>query len=273
MIDHAETFSIPSFDSAAVSYDTDFTFTQTGLLQRERVYHFLTKYLSADSSAKILEINCGTGEDALWLARKSYSVTATDASFKMIETANKKRQKNNFDNLKFEVCAFETLTSQYQKENFDLIFSNFGGLNCVDENDLKKLAKDFSTLLKPNGKFIAVVMGRNCAWEIIYFMLKLKFKSAFRRSSKKGVMANVGTSLQETFYYSPEDIKSIFNSHFAVLSANPIGFALPPSYLDGFFRNKKILLKLLQRIERMLSFSFLSNFGDHFFIVLESKKA
>lgn len=271
MIDHPETLSIRPFDSAAVSYDTDFTFTPTGLFQRERVYHFLTKYLIADSSAKILEINCGTGEDALWLAGKNYSVTATDASFKMIERANKKSQKNNFDNLKFKVCAFETLTSQYQKENFDLIFSNFGGLNCVNENDLKKLAVDFSTLLKPNGKFIAVIMGRNCIWEILYFLLKLKFKSAFRRWSKKGVMANVGASVQETFYYSPTEIKNIFNKHFDTLSANPIGFALPPTYLDSFFGNKKKLLKFLQRIERIFPFAFLSNLADHYFIAFERK--
>ena len=60
---------VSPFDREAASYDVDFTYTAVGKLQRKRVYHFLAKSLS-EKPLQVLEINCGTGEDATWLASR-----------------------------------------------------------------------------------------------------------------------------------------------------------------------------------------------------------
>jgi len=54
------------FDTAAANYDTSFTHTAVGKLQRDRIYFFLEKFNLIQPSHSILEINCGTGEDAIW---------------------------------------------------------------------------------------------------------------------------------------------------------------------------------------------------------------
>lgn len=263
-----EEISTSPFDHVAVSYDEDFTFSNIGKLQRKRVYYFLEKVLQKNQALEILEINCGTGEDALWFAKKGHHVIATDASEGMIQRAN---AKSKMQNAEFNVCSFDQLKKQFSNKKFDLIFSNFGGLNCIDDVQLKKLSAALVSLLKPNGKFIAVIMGRKCLSEQFYFLLKLNFKKAFRRLSKKGVEVTLNSQIQKTFYYSPAEFKKITETEFRVLLKIPIGIIIPPSYLEPFFKNKTRLLKILNFKEKLLSFSFLSNFADHYFIVLQGR--
>ena len=75
--------------------------------------------------------------------------------------------------------------------NRNFIFSNFGGLNCVNEAELVHLSKDFAKLLYPGGKMAIVVMGKYCLWETMYFMLKFKFAKALRRWDNKGVYTKI----------------------------------------------------------------------------------
>src|SRR6185436_228039 len=243
-----EEISTSAFDFVAKSYDTDFTFSNIGKLQRKRVYHFLEKTLPQNTRLEILEINCGTGEDALWLAGKGHHVISTDASEKMIEKAEAKlrslKSEVRNQHLKFEAAAFDDLIKNYSNKEFDLIFSNFGGLNCMGDTQLKKLSADLSSLLKPNGKFIAVIMGRKCLWEQFYFLCKLNVKKAFRRLSKEGVNAPLASRIQKTFYYSPAELKKITQKEFSITMTKPIGITIPPSYLEPFFRKKTRLLEI-----------------------------
>ena len=53
------------FDIPSKNYDSVFTFSEIGKAQRQRVYHFASKYINPATPLDILELNCGTGEDAI----------------------------------------------------------------------------------------------------------------------------------------------------------------------------------------------------------------
>lgn len=256
------------FDKHAPSYDEAFTFSAIGNMQRERVRKFPGKYLQ-EKKLNILEINCGTGEDALWLAGMGHEVTATDRSGRMIEICKEKNFGNEIRNSKFEICEFSRLQEKFIGKKYDLIFSNFGGLNCVDELELKKLSGDFAQLLNPGGKFIAIVMGKICLWEQFYFILKLNFAKAYRRLGKNGV-ALKGTG-EKVFYYSPAEFRRMFSLNFKSIETKPVGLFIPPSYLDPFFKNKIFLLRILAFFEKVFSWSIFSNLADHYFISMERR--
>ncbi|MGH2544698.1 MAG: class I SAM-dependent methyltransferase, partial [Ardenticatenaceae bacterium] len=78
------------FDEAAAAYDTDFTHRQLGRWLREMVWERLDATFQPGDH--VLELGCGTGEDAVWLARRGIRVTATDASAGMIEQARRKAE-------------------------------------------------------------------------------------------------------------------------------------------------------------------------------------
>ncbi len=77
-----------AFDAAATSYDADFTETQLARWLRETVQaHLAAAFGPGDH---VLELGCGTGEDAIWLARRGVRVTATDVSQSMLDVAQHK---------------------------------------------------------------------------------------------------------------------------------------------------------------------------------------
>jgi ubiquinone/menaquinone biosynthesis C-methylase UbiE len=84
------TSEMPSvaFDQAAATYDQDFTQTQLACALRSIVWDRLSANFKTGDH--ILELNCGTGEDAVWLARQGMRVTATDISAAMLEVTRKK---------------------------------------------------------------------------------------------------------------------------------------------------------------------------------------
>lgn len=260
---------VSPFDEEAASYDVDFTYTAVGKMQRQRVYHFLQKTL-ADKPQHILEINCGTGEDATWMARRGNFVTATDISVRMIEITKSKIESHQLQHLvTAHVCSFSRLKENFPPRSFDLVFSNFGGLNCIDSSQLKILATDLELLLKPGGRVVAVIMSTRCWWERFYFLWKGKRKEAGRRSAGNVVNAKLEHGMQATWYYSPADIRRLFSPAFKMVRTAPIGIFIPPSYLDPFFTRKKRGLKILYQLESVFPFSFLANAADHFYIELK----
>ena len=85
----SETYINPTaFDALAASYDAEFTATRLGQLLRARVWAVLAAVLPA--GCHILELTCGTGEDAVWLAQQGHTVVATDGSPEMVQVAQTK---------------------------------------------------------------------------------------------------------------------------------------------------------------------------------------
>jgi len=79
---------VRAFDALAADYDASFTATPLGTLLREAVWRRLDARFSPGD--RVLELACGTGEDAVHLARRGVRITATDASPAMVETALRK---------------------------------------------------------------------------------------------------------------------------------------------------------------------------------------
>jgi len=243
---------LETFDTAAANYDTTFTHTAVGKLQRDRVYFFLEKF------------------DLIWLADRCKSVTASDVSNEMLKVARSKAQnRKNIDYLKLDLNSFK---ASQLPDSFDVVFSNFGGLNCISPENLKPLMRELSSSLNEKGCAALVVMPKKTFLERLYFRVKGQKEKISRRNTSNAVMANVEGNVVPTWYYDPDDIKSYIEPYFKVITVKPIGLLVPPSYLDSFFKSKKYLLSFLGWIDRRLDFfSGLSSYGDHFIIILEKK--
>lgn len=253
-----------AFNSYAEQYDDHFTLSEVGKLQRSRVWKFLDKYLSG--TKKILELNCGTGYDAQWLASKGHQVLATDISEGMIEVAKKRATGGNPD---FIVCDAKNISS-LNTTKLDIIFSNFGGLNCLDAKSLEKLADDLSLVATKDSYICAVIMGKNCSWENFYFK---RIKSDLHGRRNKGMQnANINGDTFPVWYYTPEEFASRFSKHFTAVEVKPVGLFIPPSYLNYYFSKKPLVLSALNAGEKLFGNSArMAKFSDHYFIALKKK--
>ena len=72
------------------------------------------------------------------------------------------------------------------------------------------------------------------------------------------------------FYYSPKNLKKLFQSEFKPVQTYPVGLFIPPSYLEKQFLNRRHWLNRLEHWEEVWGkYSMLSSFADHFCIVLK----
>src|SRR5262245_9081544 len=85
-----------AFDSFAPDYDAEFTDTPLGRVLRDMVWARADAVFQPQQH--ILELGCGTGEDATHFAKRGMRVTATDASNAMVEAARLKAQRSGVQN-------------------------------------------------------------------------------------------------------------------------------------------------------------------------------
>jgi ubiquinone/menaquinone biosynthesis C-methylase UbiE len=258
------------FDQMAREYDDVFTRSMIGRAQRDAVWSVLTRIFQ--SGAHVLELNCGTGEDALFLARKNISVTACDASEQMIQIASNRLHAEAPDApVRFNLLATESLHALQSATRFDGAFSNFSGLNCVA--DLEHTAKDLATLLLPNAPLLVCLSTRFCIWEILWFLLHRKFRKAFRRCSGRAT-ARVGELTVDVYYPTVRKLQKLFAPSFALRSCTGIGVTVPPSYVETWIRSYPKLLNVFRAIDKAIS--TLPGFrvlGDHMLLHFERVQA
>ena len=255
------------FDPAAGDYDR--LFEENPITKRIRPLVWQSLLNRFRPGTRVLELNCGTGTDAIMLAGQGIRVTAIDASERMIEQAQRKiRQKHLEPSVTLKHMKFEDLDALYG-DTFDGAFSNFGGLNCTGEL-LPTMAK-LSTLIRPEGYFIACVMNRVALWEMISFLAKGNWSSTFRRLRRDGAEVFLGGASAPVWYYSPGQFKKLIAPWFLVentyglniLSPSPSSRSFALRYPDATGR----LLELDGRIRFRFPWYAL---GDHF--VVEARR-
>ena len=253
------------FDRAAEVYDHTFTQLAIGRYQRENVWAYLKKNLNPNRPMRILELNCGTGEDAIFLAKAGHQVVATDISKKMLAVCQAKITKAGLEqDVVVQQLDMKKVGALGINNKFDLIFSNFGGLNCLALQEIEELLKALQSQLKKGGRFIGVIMPDFCLIESLYFFLKLEFKKVFRRKTKTYVLANVEGIDVKTWYYSPKKMSNIMENEWTNIQIESIGFL--PSYLENGLRKNENLIKMALCIDRFLRWTKWSTASDHYII-------
>ena len=231
------------FDAVADRYDETFTSSRIGRAQRAAVWNELAKAFRPGD--RVLEIGCGTGVDACFLAERGVRVTACDSSSQMIALATRRIQENGLQKLVQPlVLRAEDIATLPTEELFDGAFSNFGALNCVE--DLQQLARDLAKLLNPGATALLCWMGPYCLWEMIWYLASRKQDKAFRRLHRDGVTATIADgAFVRVHYPSVRLLARTFAPEFRLKSVKGIGVAVPPSYLEPWAQRHPRLLRTL----------------------------
>ena len=264
---HNETDASTAFSRQSVIFDEIYSTNTIVNYKRARVRQHVLQYLVPNSS--ILELNSGTGEDALFFAKNDHRVHATDISTGMQQVLRQKTEAYR-DQISTEICSFTQLGQLQNQGPFDHIFSNFGGLNCTGELD--KVLLSFDKLLKPGGKVTLVVIPGFCLWETL-LVFKGKFKTAFRRFfSSKGRTAHIEDTYFKCWYYNASFIIKILQQSYKVLGVEGLCTIVPPSYIEGFAEKHPKTYQFLKNKEDKLKSRWPWKYmGDYFIISLEKK--
>jgi cyclopropane fatty-acyl-phospholipid synthase-like methyltransferase len=256
------------FDAVAREYDDTFTSSKIGRAQRDAVWQVLGKAFRPGEH--ILEIGCGTGSDACFLAERGIHVVACDSSPQMVAVTAKKIAERGLQ--KFvgpQVLSAEDLASLRYARMFDGAFSDFGALNCVA--DLKQLVRDLDSCVKTGATVVLCWIGPHCLWETAWYLAHGNRQKAFRRFSGKGVAARIADgAFVQVHYPTVSQIARTFAPEFRMKSIRGIGVAVPPSYIENWAQRNPRIFALCQRADSTLGrIPGLRLLADHVLVTLQ----
>jgi 2-polyprenyl-3-methyl-5-hydroxy-6-metoxy-1,4-benzoquinol methylase len=252
-----------AFDALATDYDAQFTGSAIGRVLRRTVWRRLDAAFAPGS--RVLELNCGTGEDALHLASRGVRVLATDSSGAMIQQARAKLSAAGVGaSVEIRQLAIEDLAAL--EGSFDGVFSNFGGLNCVE--NVAALCRPLAALLPPGAPVFFCVMGPVTPWEWFWFLIRGEPRKAFRRLAREGTRWR-GLTVR---YPSIRAMARAFAPEFRVRRVAGLGVLLPPSYAAAWLERRPALLARLDRWERRIeAWPGVAWLGDHYIVEMERR--
>lgn len=250
------------FDALADHYDELFTRSLIGRLQRQQVWRAIAPVFCPGE--RILELNCGTGIDAIWFTKRGIQVEAFDQSPRMIEVAKQNAEQHGIRaSVRFDVLDNSDLSRL--SDQYDGAFSNFAGLNC--SADLGPVAIGLARLVRPKAKLLLCVSARYCAWEALWYGAHLNLRKAFRRTKTGGSAASIGDHELRLQYPTLRTLCRTFSPHFSMAWATGVGLLVPPTYMEAAARRVSSIVRTASKLDEVIGrIPLLREMADHLLV-------
>lgn len=138
-------------------FDTPFyhiLYKNRDYVEAEFFINNLLKELALPEKASILDLACGKGRHAYFIAKKGFDVLGLDLSAESIHSAKK---HYSLPNLAFDV---HDMRDSYEKRQFDYVFNFFTSFGYFDNNiDNQRVVDAIKSYLKPHGTLVVDFMN------------------------------------------------------------------------------------------------------------------
>ncbi len=101
------------------------------------------------NKGRVLDVGCGTGENALYLAERGFSVVGVDLSSRAVDVAKTKRSERN---LKVDFRLANALSLDFKNAYFDNAIDS-GLFHTFNDNDRVVFAREIARVLKTSGRY------------------------------------------------------------------------------------------------------------------------
>ena len=259
-----------AFDSASEEYDFTISHNYINTWIRKRSIAELLEVSKPEDT--LVEIGCGTGAEAVEIAKHVSRIIATDISSKMLEILDKKIQARKLSGkivpLQIRASEVKQIAGLADAGQVQVAYSFNGALNC--EPELQKFGRNLSSVLAPGGYFVCSVRNSFCLGEALSHAAVLQFDRMAPRK-KQPVMVSVGGMDIPAFYYQPKTFTRFFTSQFKVRKIIGLPSFLPPAYLSNYYLKFKNVASVLEKCETVFGGRFPFNrFGDQTLFVFQN---
>jgi SAM-dependent methyltransferase len=243
------------YDLLAPKYDDEVGGTSGAALAKARSTTKLKELFKPGEL--VLDIGCGTGNDACFLGGRGVRVVALDISSRMLElTAALARERGVADKVTpvhLPAARAGELAATYGPSSFDGAYSLFGTLNL--EPSLAPVRDALAAILKPNSKILVGLVNPLVLWELTLYPMLLRFGKPAKKAGRLTSM-QISKDRPErvaVYLYSPAEFARAFEPAFELEAVEGTNIFVPPPHLDKFIRPLPKLAGLLARAERRVS--------------------
>jgi len=101
------------------------------------------------NKGRVLDVGCGTGENALYLAERGFSVAGVDLSTRAIDAAKTKASERK---LKVDFKLANALSLDFENAYFDNAIDS-GLFHTFNDNDRVVFAREITRVIKTSGRY------------------------------------------------------------------------------------------------------------------------
>ncbi|HAN32480.1 MAG TPA: hypothetical protein DCQ06_12865 [Myxococcales bacterium] len=253
------------FDAVADNYDAKFSDAALGVLLRTRIWRVL--HQSMPDSGALLELGCGTGEDALHMASRGAHVTATDVSEKMCALTATKTASLQVNTA---LLNLNTPADSVVQGPFDGAWSSLGPLNCVA--DRQPFWRWLTEHLQPDAPVVLIIMNKWTPWDWFWFGIHGQWQAATRRF-RSGQLAHAGAgSTISVWYPGWRTVAAECSEHFVCERVEGLGVLLPISEAAHLVDRWPKVFEVLGQLERFVCrLPLFRSLSDHYIIQLRRR--
>ena len=113
-------------------------------------YKQLVDYVNENSSCRALDVGCGTGTDAIFLAQNGFNVSAIDISEEAIKVAKSQARKIG---VSIDFNVGNVLDMPFDDETFGFVNDN-GCFHLLDESNWRGFVNEVARVTKHSGKYL-----------------------------------------------------------------------------------------------------------------------
>jgi SAM-dependent methyltransferase len=243
-----------AFARAAKSCDAGFGANPAGLVFRHTFVRRLLELFPA--GAWVLDLGCGSGEDALALASRGRRVVGTDPAPRTIAIAREQAAAHSLAEpaLRFEVLAAESVAAL--EGPFDGAYSDFGALNSAD---LEAVGRALAAALRPGAPVLLSLTG---PWPLPAIAARALTGVGESRRGSEPQVAGVPVA---TSYPTPREAREALGPCFAWRGGFALGVLMPGPAQAGFAARSPQAFGLLAMLESVCrGWPLLRALGDHY---------
>lgn len=216
------------------------------------------------AGSRLLELGCGTGTAAIELARRGCSVFGLDVSEGMVAQGSRKvRESGLQDHVVLVPGRSEDILHVLDMSPWKEFDGGYANFSLTYVRDLRRLAIDLATILRPGAVFVCTIPNRVVLSEVLIYGLQLRFGRMLWRFATP-LLKDVHGSLLEIHAPAPWEVRDSFRGAFRLVAMRGVPTFLPPVYLHSQYARLGGGQKLLSGLDERLAGRFPWNrLGEH----------
>jgi 2-polyprenyl-3-methyl-5-hydroxy-6-metoxy-1,4-benzoquinol methylase len=228
------------YDAIAAAYDAQ---VQGDDWMRQKLHAHYARVFRPGQ--RVLDVGCGTGIDAEFLARRGVSVLGIDTSTEMLAQLRTRIAASGLEQrIECRDMLIEELSALGDKPPFDGLISAFASLSTVSH--LMPFARDAARLVRPGGRMILHMLNRFSLWELVGYVAHGDLVAAERvgREARRNFTIG-GHTVRHSMHFAEDLYRRYFVAAFRLRERYSLGAIRPPHTLH------RLPAPLVARLERL----------------------